>query len=187
MSIPISPLYMDNGRGAGHVSTGEPAVVDAVEAGSDIAFGAPVTRVGDKVMQAKAGDSFYGIALNREPSHSQYMTQAEIELDGWKEGEVVGVLRDGSIDSITCEDVLSGTLATFDDNGFKQAKTGDNVVGIFKADGKKGEYAEIQTRVQFAPVPCPATATAPSNSSSSGSNSSTSSNSSAGTNTKSSK
>ena len=181
MSIPIEPLYMDNGRGAGHVSTGEPAVVDAVEAGGDIAFGAPVTRVGDKVMRAKAGDSYYGIALNREPSHSQHMTQAEIELDGWKEGEIVGVLRDGSIDSITGEDVLSGTLATFDDNGFKQAKAGDNVVGIFKCDGKKGEYAEIQTRVQFAPVPCPATPAAPSNSSSSGNNSS------AGTNTKSSK
>ena len=129
--IPDGRLYHDDPLSAGTVASPfEPTAVNTEHAGAEIA---------------------YGVALKRTSVHGFELTEEAIEGDKWKEGETLGVLRDGTVFVPISEDVDRGEIATVDANGtFKPASANDVVVGIFTSSGNAGSTAELQTRVRVA-------------------------------------
>lgn len=148
--IPDGKLYMDGQLGAGTVATLEDSNVNTVTAGSPIGFGTAVTISNGKAVQA-AGAPIYGIALKRTYLNADHFYQEDIDNDKWAEGEVLGVLRDGTIAVPVSADVDEQESATVDANGkFKPAGTSDTVVGVFLSSANAGETAQLQTRIQLA-------------------------------------
>lgn len=152
--IPDGELYHNNPLSAGTVASPfEPTAVNTEHAGAEIAYGGAVNLQNGKAIPATNGQSFYGVALKRTSVHGFELTEEAIEGDKWKEGETLGVLRDGTVFVPISEDVDRGEIATVDTNGtFKPAAANDVVVGIFTSSGNAGSTAELQTRVQFAAV-----------------------------------
>lgn len=152
--IPDGELYHNNPLSAGTVASPfEPTAVNTEHAGAEIAYGGAVNLKDGKAIPATNGQSFYGVALKRTSVHGFELTEEAIEGDKWKEGETLGVLRDGTVFVPISEDVDRGESATVDANGtFKPAAANDAVVGIFTSSGNAGSTAELQTRVQFAAV-----------------------------------
>lgn len=148
--IPDGKLYMDGQLGAGTVATLEDSNVNTVTAGGPIGFGTAVTISNGKAVQA-AGAPIYGIALKRTYLNADHFYQEDIDNDKWAEGEVLGVLRDGTIAVSVSADVDEQESATVDANGqFKPAGTSDSVVGVFLSSANAGETAQLQTRIQLA-------------------------------------
>lgn len=150
--IPDGELYHNNPLSAGTVASPfEPTAVNTEHAGAEIAYGGAVNLQDGKAIPATNGQSFYGVALKRTSVHGFELTEEVIEGDKWKDGETLGVLRDGTVFVLISEDVDRGESATVDANGtFKPAAANDVVVGIFTSSGNAGSTAELQTRVQFA-------------------------------------
>lgn len=156
--IPDGELYHNNPLSAGTVASPfEPTAVNTEHAGAEIAYGGAVNLQDGKVVPATNGQSFYGVALKRTSVHGVELTEEAIEGDKWKEGETLGVLRDGTVFVPISEDVDRGESATVDANGtFKPAAANDVVVGIFTSSGNAGSTAELQTRIKFAAGTAPA-------------------------------
>ena len=150
--IPDGRLYHDDPLSAGTVASPfEPTAVNTEHAGAEIAYGGAVNLQDGKAIPATNGQSFYGVALKRTSVHGFELTEEAIEGDKWKEGETLGVLRDGTVFVPISEDVDRGEIATVDANGtFKPASANDVVVGIFTSSGNAGSTAELQTRVRVA-------------------------------------
>lgn len=147
--IPDGKLYMGSQLGAGTVATLEDSSVNTVTAGGPIGFGTAVTISNGKAVQA-AGAPIYGVALKRTYLNGDHFFQEDIDNDKWSEGEVLGVLRDGTISVPVSTDVDEQESATVDANGqFKPAGTSDTVVGVFLSSANAGETAQLQTRVQL--------------------------------------
>lgn len=148
--IPDGKLYMDGQLGAGTVATLEDSNVNTVTAGGPIGFGTAVTISNGEAVQA-AGAPIYGVALKRTYLNADYFFQEDIDNDKWAEGEILGVLRDGTISVPVSADVDEQESATVDANGqFKPAGTSDTVVGVFLSSANAGETAQLQTRIQLA-------------------------------------
>ena len=148
--IPDGKLYMDDQLGAGTVATLEDSSVNTVTAGGPIGFGTAVTISNGTAVQA-AGAPIYGIALKRTYLNADHFYQEDIDNDKWSEGEVLGVLRDGTIAVPVSADVDEQESATVDSNGqFKPAGANDPVVGVFLSSANAGETAQLQTRIQLA-------------------------------------
>lgn len=148
--IPDGKLYMDGQLGAGTVATLEDSSVNTLTAGGPIGFGTAVTIKDGKAVQA-AGAPIYGVALKRTYMNADHFYQEDIDNDKWGEGEVLGVLRDGTIAVPVSADVDAQENATVDANGqFKPAGASDTVVGVFLSSANAGETAQLQTRVQLA-------------------------------------
>lgn len=170
--IPDGKLYMDGQLGAGTVATLEDSSVNTVTAGGPIGFGTAVTISNGEAVQA-AGAPIYGIALKRTYLNADHFYQEDIDNDKWAEGEVLGVLRDGTIAVPVSADVDEQESATVDANGqFKPAGTSDTVVGVFLSSANAGETAQLQTRIQLAKPT--GSATSPATGSTTGSSNSTS-------------
>lgn len=148
--IPDGRLYHDDSLSAGTVaSPWDLTSVNTEHAGADIAFGGAVTFKEGKVVPAASG-AIYGIALKRTYVDGDNLFEETIANDKWKNGETLGVMRDGTAWVPISEDVDRGDNAAVDANGnFKPATDKDTVVGIFTSDGDKGTTAELQTRIQF--------------------------------------
>lgn len=114
--IPDGKLYMDGQLGAGTVATLEDSSVNTVTAGGPIGFGTAVTISNGEAVQA-AGAPIYGIALKRTYLNADHFYQEDIDNDKWAEGEVLGVLRDGTIAVPVSADVDEQESATVDANG----------------------------------------------------------------------
>ena len=148
--IPDGKLYMDGQLGAGTVATLEDSSVNTLTAGGPIGFGTAVTIKDGKAVQA-AGAPIYGVALKRTYMNAGHFYQEDINNDKWGEGEVLGVLRDGTIAVPVSADADAQENATVDANGqFKPAGASDTVVGVFLSSANAGETAQLQTRVQLA-------------------------------------
>lgn len=148
--IPDGKLYMDGQLGAGTVATLEDSSVNTLTAGGPIGFGTAVTIKDGKAVQA-AGAPIYGVALKRTYMNADHFCQEDIDNDKWGEGEVLGVLRDGTIAVPVSADADAQENATVDANGqFKPAGASDTVVGVFLSSANAGETAQLQTRVQLA-------------------------------------
>lgn len=147
MGIPVQGLYMSDDTGYGQVSRLESSSINSNEAAEPIDFGVAVNLDGKKVRVAKKAP-VYGVAIRRSYTKSEYFDETEVENDKWGEGEVVGVLRDGTVKVRLSEDVKQGETATIDATGkFKTAVPGDTAVGIFMSDGRAEKGAEVQIRV----------------------------------------
>lgn len=147
MGIPVQGLYMSDDIGYGQVSRLENSSINSNEAAESIAFGVAVNLDGNKVRVAKKAP-VYGVAIRRSYTKSEYFKEDEMENDTWTEGDVVGVLRDGTVKVHLSGDVKQGETATIDANGyFKTATSGDVGVGTFMSDGRSGKGAEVQIRV----------------------------------------
>lgn len=155
--IPDGKLYMDGQLGAGTPATLEDATVNTLTAGGPIGFGTAVTIKDGKAVQA-GGAPIYGVALKRTYLNGEHFFQDAIDNDKWAEGEVLGVLRDGTIAVPVSADVDVQENATVDANGqFKPAGANDKIVGVFLSSANAGETAQLQTRVQLAQPASPAT------------------------------
>lgn len=147
MGIPVQGLYMSDEIGFGQVSRLESSSINSNEAAEGIDFGVAVNLDGKKVRVAKKAP-IYGVAIRRSYTKSEYFDETEVENDKWSDGEVVGVLRDGTVNVRLSSDVKQGETATIDANGlFKTAVAGDVGVGTFMSDGRSGKGAEVQIRV----------------------------------------
>lgn len=147
MGIPVQGLYMSDEIGFGQVSRLENSSINSNEAAEGIDFGVAVNLDGKKVRVAKKAP-IYGVAIRRSYTKSEYFDEKEVENDKWGDGEVVGVLRDGTVNVRLSGDVKQGETATIDANGlFKTAVAGDVGVGTFMSDGRSGKGAEVQIRV----------------------------------------
>ena len=155
--IPDGKLYMDGQLGAGTVATLEDSSVNTLTAGGPIGFGTAVTIKDGKAVQA-AGAPISGVALKRTYMNANHFYQEDIDNDKWGEGEVLGVLRDGTIAVPVSADADAQENATVDANGqFKPAGASDTVVGVFLSSANAGETAQLQTRIQLAQPASPAT------------------------------
>lgn len=155
--IPDGKLYMDGQLGAGTVATLEDSSVNTLTAGGPIGFGTAVTIKDGKAVQA-GGAPIYGVALKRTYLNGEHFFQDDIDNDKWAEGEVLSVLRDGTISVPVSADVDVQENATVDANGqFKPAGTSDQIVGVFLSSANAGETAQLQTRIQLARPASPAT------------------------------
>lgn len=148
--IPDGKLYMDGELGAGTVATIEDAKVNTEMAGADVGFGQGVVVKDGKAAPATKGP-IYGIALKRTYVNGDHFLDETIQGDKWKAGEVLGVLREGTIAVPLSADVNKGENATVDNNGnFKPAGASDPVVGFFVSAGNQGGTANMQTTIQLA-------------------------------------
>lgn len=148
--IPDGKLYMDGELGAGTVATIEDAKVNTEMAGADLGFGQGVVIKDGKAAPATKGP-IYGVALKRTYVNGDHFLDETIQGDKWKAGEVLGVLREGTIAVPLSADVNKGENATVDSNGnFKPAGASDPVVGFFVSAGNQGGTANMQTTIQLA-------------------------------------
>lgn len=147
MAIPDGKLYMDGELGNGTIATTENNAVNTETAGADIGFGAGVVMQDGKVVPATKGN-IYGITLKRTYINGDHYS--DVVNDHWMTGETLGVLRDGTIAVPIVEDIDRGDNAAVTTDGkFKQAGTGDEVVGVFLSSGNANGTANLQTRVQL--------------------------------------
>ncbi|MGO2858844.1 hypothetical protein LASUN_13080 [Lentilactobacillus sunkii] len=147
MTIPVEGLYMNGSLGAGKPATTQTQNVNTETAGAPISYGQAVAMSGGKVVPANAAP-IYGVALSRSYVDSEHFT--DTPTDTWKAGDVLGVLREGTIAVPISADVNKNEAATVDANGlFKPAGDSDAVVGIFTTAGNSGDTAFLQTSLGY--------------------------------------
>lgn len=171
MGIPVPDLYSEQNGGAGQIATIEDRSVNHAIASERLKFGTavaidtdtskmPTPSVDDStvlVKPATSANDFYGITVRRAYATAETLTKENLENEAWEVGQVLSVLRDGTIWVQISTDVGAGEKATVDADGFlKKANAGDFVVGQFLSSGKANSVARCQIRVQLNPPTAPA-------------------------------
>lgn len=160
MAIPDGKLYDDGVLGAGAVAGTGPTTINTEKAGAAVGFGLGVTLSAGKAVTATTAP-IYGVSVRRNYTVGYELNDATKDADAYQEGEAMGVLREGSIAVQISSAVEAGDNAAVDATGqFKEAASGDTVVGIFRTAGKAGETAVLQTSFQFGTAPAAASAPA---------------------------
>lgn len=168
MAIPDGKLYDDGVMGAGAVAGTGPTTINTEKAGAAVGFGLGVALSNGKAVPATAAP-IYGVSVRRNYTVAYELNGATKDADAFQEGEAMGVLREGSIAVQISGDVEAGDNATVDATGkFKEAASGDKVVGVFRTSGKAGETAVLQTSFQFGTAPAATSASASTGTSSTG-------------------
>lgn len=153
MAIPDGKLYDDGVVGAGAVAGTGPTTINTEKAGVAVGFGLGVTLSSGKAVPATTAP-IYGVSVRRNYTVGYALNDTTKDADAFQEGEAMGVLREGSIAVQISGDVEAGDNATVDATGkFKEAASGDTIVGVFRTAGKAGSTAVLQTSFQFGTAP----------------------------------
>ena len=148
--IPDGELYNTGSISAGTVSDLETAVIDTEQVGQPVGYGQGVQIKDGTVIPATKGHIF-GIAVKRYHTNADHLYPDLMANEKWEQGEMIGVLRDGTIYVPVNVDVNSNENAAVDTDGnFKVAGTSDSVVGVFLSSANAGSTARLQTRIQLA-------------------------------------
>lgn len=148
--IPDGELYNTDPISAGTVSDLETAVINTEQVGQPVGYGQGVQINNGMVVPATKGHIF-GIAVKRYHTNADHLYPDLMANEKWEQGEMIGVLRDGTIYVPVNVDVNANENAAVDTNGnFKVAGTSDSVVGVFLSSANAGSTARMQTRIQFA-------------------------------------
>lgn len=149
MAIPDGELYNTGELAPGQLATIERATINTEQAGAPIGFGQGVA-IKDGLVVPATGGNIFGVALRRTYLNADHLTQENIDADKWQTGELLGVVREGTIQVPINEDVNENENAAIDKDGnFKPAGASDTVVGVFLGSGNKGGTARMQTRIQL--------------------------------------
>lgn len=148
--IPDGELYNTGSISAGTVSDLETAVIDTEQVGQAVGYGQGVQIKDGTVIPATTGHIF-GVAVKRYHTNADHLYPELMKDEKWEQGEMIGVLRDGTIYVPVNVDVNANENAAVDTNGnFKVAGTSDQIVGVFLSSANAGSTARMQTRIQFA-------------------------------------
>ena len=148
--IPDGELYNTGSISAGTVSDLETAVINTEQVGQPVGYGQGVQIKDGMVVPATKGHIF-GIAVKRYHTNADHLYPDLMANEKWEQGEMIGVLRDGTIYVPVNVDVNANENAAVDTDGnFKVASTSDSVVGVFLSSANAGSTARLQTRIQLA-------------------------------------
>ena len=148
--IPDGELYNTDPISAGTVSDLETAVINTEQVGQPVGYGQGVQIKDGMVVPATKGHIF-GIAVKRYHTNADHLYPDLLKDEKWEQGEMIGVLRDGTIYVPVNVDVNANENAAVDTDGnFKVAGTSDQIVGVFLSSANAGSTARMQTRIQFA-------------------------------------
>lgn len=148
--IPDGELYNTGSISAGTVSDLETAVIDTEQVGQPVGYGQGVQIKDGTVIPATKGHIF-GVAVKRYHTNADHLYPDLLKDEKWEQGEMIGVLRDGTIYVPVNVDVNANQNAAVDTDGnFKVAGTSDSVVGVFLSSANAGSTARLQTRIQLA-------------------------------------
>ena len=148
--IPDGELYNTDPISAGTVSDLETAVINTEQVGQPVGYGQGVQIKDGMVVPATKGHIF-GIAIKRYHTNADHLYPQLMANEKWEQGEMIGVLRDGTIYVPVSVDVNANENAAVDTDGnFKVAGASDSVVGVFLSSANAGSTARLQTRIQFA-------------------------------------
>lgn len=148
--IPDGELYNTDPISAGTVSDLETAVINTEQVGQPVGYGQGVQINNGMVVPATKGHIF-GIAVKRYHTNADHLYPDLMANEKWEQGEMIAVLRDGTIYVPVNVDVNANENAAVDTDGnFKVAGTSDQIVGVFLSSANAGSTARLQTRIQFA-------------------------------------
>lgn len=148
--IPDGELYNTDPISAGTVSDLETAVINTEQVGQPVGYGQGVQIKDGTVIPATTGHIF-GVAVKRDHTNADHLYPELMANEKWKQGEMIGVLRDGTIYVPVNVDVNANENAAVDTDGnFKVAGASDSVVGVFLSSANAGSTARLQTRIQLA-------------------------------------
>ena len=148
--IPDGELYNTDPISAGTVSDLETAVINTEQVGQPVGYGQGVQINNGMVVPATKGHIF-GIAIKRYHTNADHLYPDLLKGEKWEQGEMIGVLRDGTIYVPVNVDVNANENAAVDTDGnFKVAGASDSVVGVFLSSANAGSTARLQTRIQLA-------------------------------------
>lgn len=148
--IPDGELYNTDPISAGTVSDLETAVINTEQVGQPVGYGQGVQIKDGTVIPATKGHIF-GVAIKRYHTNADHLYPDLMKNEKWEQGEMIGVLRDGTIYVPVNVDVNANENAAVDTDGnFKVAGTSDSVVGVFLSSANAGSTARLQTRIQLA-------------------------------------
>ena len=148
--IPDGELYNTGSISAGTVSDLETAVINTEQVGQPVGYGQGVQIKDGMVVPATKGHIF-GVAVKRYHTNADHLYPDLLKDEKWEQGEMIGVLRDGTIYVPVNVDVNANENAAVDTDGnFKVAGTSDSVVGVFLSSANAGSTARLQTRIQLA-------------------------------------
>lgn len=148
--IPDGELYNTSSISAGTVSDLETAVINTEQVGQPVGYGQGVQIKDGMVVPATKGHIF-GIAVKRYHTNADHLYPDLMANEKWGQGEMIAVLRDGTIYVPVNVDVNANENAAVDTDGnFKVAGTSDSVVGVFLSSANAGSTARLQTRIQLA-------------------------------------
>lgn len=147
--IPRGTYWRKPSLPAGTVATTESPTINSLIVGdATLAYGIAtnINANGEAVLTEAA--PIYGISVKRNYTDSTSLS--DVTGDHWDKGDTSGIMRDGTIYVALANDVKNGDFATVTTGGkFKTAGASDKIVGQFTSDGKQGDTAELQVRVQF--------------------------------------
>lgn len=148
--IPDGELYNTDPISAGTVSDLETAVINTEQVGQPVGYGQGVQIKDGTVIPATKGHIF-GVAIKRYHTNADHLYPQLMANEKWEQGEMIGVLRDGTIYVPVSVDVNANENAAVDTDGnFKVAGASDSVVGVFLSSANAGSTARLQTRIQLA-------------------------------------
>lgn len=148
--IPDGELYNTGSISAGTVSDLETAVINTEQVGQPVGYGQGVQIKDGMVVPATKGHIF-GVAVKRYHTNADHLYPDLMANEKWEQGEMIAVLRDGTIYVPVNVDVNANENAAVDTDGnFKVAGTSDQIVGVFLSSANAGSTARMQTRIQFA-------------------------------------
>ena len=148
--IPDGELYNTGSISAGTVSDLETAVINTEQVGQPVGYGQGVQIKDGTVIPATKGHIF-GVAVKRYHTNADHLYPDLMANEKWEQGEMIGVLRDGTIYVPVNVDVNANENAAVDTDGnFKVAGASDSVVGVFLSSANAGSTARLQTRIQLA-------------------------------------
>ena len=148
--IPDGELYNTDPISAGTVSDLETAAINTEQVGQPVGYGQGVQIKDGTVIPATKGHIF-GVAVKRHHTNADHLYPELMANEKWEQGEMIGVLRDGTIYVPVNVDVNANENAAVDTDGnFKVAGTSDSVVGVFLSSANAGSTARLQTRIQLA-------------------------------------
>lgn len=148
--IPDGELYNTGSISAGTVSDLETAVINTEQVGQPVGYGQGVQIKDGTVIPATKGHIF-GIAVKRYHTNADHLYPDLMANEKWEQGEMIAVLRDGTIYVPVNVDVNANENAAVDTDGnFKVAGASDSIVGVFLSSANAGSTARLQTRIQLA-------------------------------------
>lgn len=148
--IPDGELYNTGSISAGTVSDLETAVINTEQVGQPVGYGQGVQINNGMVVPATKGHIF-GVAVKRYHTNADHLYPDLMANEKWEQGEMIAVLRDGTIYVPVNVDVNANENAAVDTDGnFKVAGASDSVVGVFLSSANAGSTARLQTRIQLA-------------------------------------
>ena len=148
--IPDGELYNTDPISAGTVSDLETAAINTEQVGQPVGYGQGVQIKDGTVIPATKGHIF-GVAVKRHHTNADHLYPELMANEKWEQGEMIAVLRDGTIYVPVNVDVNANENAAVDTDGnFKVAGTSDSVVGVFLSSANARSTARLQTRIQLA-------------------------------------